>query len=43
MFTTLVSSSQYDLHVHGPDAEEAKAAMAEVFEKHNLKINNIID
>jgi phosphocarrier protein HPr len=39
LFTTLLSSSNYDLHVHGPDAEEAKKAMAEVFSKHSLGIN----
>lgn len=42
LFTTLVASSKYDLHVHGPDAEEAKEAMTGVFAKHDLKINNII-
>ncbi|KPV55082.1 PTS sugar transporter [Paenibacillus sp. A3] len=43
LFTTLLTSSNYDLHVHGPDADEAKKAMAEVFEKHGLKINSIQD
>jgi len=43
LFTTLVTSSKYDLHVHGPDAEEAKKAMADVFAKHNLQINSILD
>ncbi|MFB6365114.1 HPr family phosphocarrier protein [Paenibacillus elgii] len=43
LFTTLLTSSNYDLHVHGPDADEAKKAMAEVFEKHSLKINSIQD
>jgi phosphocarrier protein HPr len=43
LFTTLLSSSKYDLHVHGPDAEEAKKAMSEVFAKHNLGINVIED
>ncbi|XEC96952.1 HPr family phosphocarrier protein [Paenibacillus tarimensis] len=38
LFTTLVGGHSYELHVHGPDAEEAKAAMAEVFAKHNLDI-----
>jgi phosphocarrier protein HPr len=28
LFTTLVSGHSYELHVHGPDAVEAKAAMA---------------
>ncbi|MCP3771803.1 HPr family phosphocarrier protein [Paenibacillus sp. MZ04-78.2] len=43
LFTTLLTSSNYDLHVHGPDADEAKKAMAEVFEKHSLMINSIQD
>lgn len=38
LFTTLVSSESYELHVHGPDAEEAKAAVAEAFAKHGLKV-----
>jgi len=38
LFTTMVSSGKYSLHVHGPDAAEAKAAMAEVFKKHGLDI-----
>ncbi|GGA21657.1 HPr family phosphocarrier protein [Paenibacillus physcomitrellae] len=38
LFTTLVSGHSYELHVHGPDAEEAKAAMTEIFEKHGLHV-----
>ncbi|MVO99259.1 HPr family phosphocarrier protein [Paenibacillus lutrae] len=38
LFTTLLSSGQYELHVHGPDEDEAKKAMAEVFAKHQLEI-----
>ncbi|WP_168121972.1 HPr family phosphocarrier protein [Paenibacillus sp. HB172176] len=38
LFTTLVGGHAYELHVHGPDADDAKKAMAEVFAKHNLKI-----
>ncbi|WP_068774533.1 HPr family phosphocarrier protein [Paenibacillus sp. FJAT-26967] len=38
LFTTLLSSGQYELHVHGPDEAEAKKAMAEVFAKHQLEI-----
>lgn len=41
LFTTLVDNHSYDLHVHGADAEEAKQGMAEVFEKHGLKVNII--
>jgi phosphocarrier protein len=40
LFTTLLESTTYKLHVHGPDEEEAKKAMQEVFAKHNLKIEN---
>jgi len=43
LFTTLVSGHAYELHVHGPDAEEAKAAMAEVFAKHNLNITVVAE
>ncbi|ADO57282.1 HPr family phosphocarrier protein [Paenibacillus polymyxa] len=39
LFTTLVSSHSYELHVHGPDAEEAKKAIIEVFQKHGLHIS----
>jgi phosphocarrier protein HPr len=39
LFTTLTDSSKFELHVHGPDAEEAKAAVAEVFSKHGLTVN----
>jgi len=38
LFTTLVSDNDYELHVHGPDEEDAKKAMTEVFAKHGLKI-----
>ncbi|NGM83340.1 HPr family phosphocarrier protein [Paenibacillus sp. 7124] len=37
LFTTLVASQDYELHVHGADAEDAKKAMSEVFAKHGLK------
>ncbi|MDF2720481.1 MAG: sugar transporter [Paenibacillus sp.] len=39
LFTTLLDSGTYDLHVHGPDEDEAKKSMIDVFEKHNLKVN----
>lgn len=39
LFTTLVGGHAYELHVHGPDAEEAKSALAEVFAKHNLNVS----
>ncbi|GAA3407155.1 HPr family phosphocarrier protein [Paenibacillus hodogayensis] len=39
LFTTLLDAGTYDLHVHGPDAEEATKAMVAVFEKHNLKVS----
>ncbi|WP_223066449.1 HPr family phosphocarrier protein [Paenibacillus caui] len=41
LFTTLVGGHTYELHVHGPDAEEAKAALTEVFAKHGLKVTVI--
>lgn len=37
LFTTLTNSGHYQLHVHGPDADEAKRAMGEVFAKHGLE------
>ncbi|WP_339782747.1 HPr family phosphocarrier protein [Paenibacillus sp. FSL R7-0313] len=39
LFTTLISTHSYELHVHGPDAVEAKAAMSEVFAKHGLNVS----
>ncbi|MBW5444700.1 HPr family phosphocarrier protein [Cohnella sp. CFH 77786] len=38
LFTTLVGSHSYELHVHGPDAAEAKSALAEIFAKYNLNV-----
>jgi phosphocarrier protein HPr len=38
LFTTLIDSGKYELHVHGPDEAEARAAMQEVFSKHNLQV-----
>lgn len=38
LFTTLVGGHSYELHVHGPDAEEAKSALSGVFAKHNLNV-----
>jgi phosphocarrier protein HPr len=38
LFTTLLTTGTYNLHVHGPDAEEAKNAMSEVFAKHNMSV-----
>jgi phosphocarrier protein HPr len=38
LFTTLLASGEYHLHVHGPDEAEAKAAMTTVFEKHQMKV-----
>jgi phosphocarrier protein HPr len=42
LFTTLVGNLAYELHVHGPDAEEAKKELGDVFAKHNLKVK-IVD
>lgn len=39
LFTTLIGGHSYELHIHGADEEEAKAAMKEVFEKHNLSVS----
>lgn len=41
LFTTLVGGQAYELHVHGPDAEEAKKAMSEVFAKYSLNVKMI--
>lgn len=38
LFTTLVGGHAYELHVHGPDAAEAKQALSEVFAKHSLNV-----
>ncbi|WP_166238166.1 HPr family phosphocarrier protein [Paenibacillus turpanensis] len=38
LFTTLVNTGEYELHVHGPDEAEAKTAMKEVFEKHGMTV-----
>ncbi|RED65887.1 HPr family phosphocarrier protein [Cohnella lupini] len=38
LFTTLVGNLSYELHVHGPDAAEAKAALSDVFAKHSLNV-----
>lgn len=38
LFTTLTNTSDYELHVHGPDEAEAKQAMIDVFKKHNLHV-----
>ncbi len=42
LFTTLVGGHAYELHVHGPDADEAKSAMSDVFAKHSLNVK-IVD
>ncbi|TMV46087.1 HPr family phosphocarrier protein [Paenibacillus mesophilus] len=39
LFTTLLDTGTYDLHVHGPDAAEATTAMVDVFKKHSLIVN----
>ncbi|MBB6671134.1 HPr family phosphocarrier protein [Cohnella nanjingensis] len=38
LFTTLVGGHAYELHVHGPDADEAKKELGEIFTKHNLNV-----
>jgi len=39
LYTTLLSDGAYTLHVHGPDADEAKQAIQQIFNKHQLKIH----
>lgn len=43
LFTTLVSHQSYELHVHGPDADEAKKAMIDVFNKHGLNVTVVAE
>ncbi|WP_135547486.1 HPr family phosphocarrier protein [Paenibacillus cymbidii] len=43
LFTTLMTAGSYQLHVHGPDATEASAAMQEVFTKHGMSVELIND
>lgn len=38
LFTTLVTDGQFYLHVHGPDADDAKKAMNDVFQKYNMSV-----
>ncbi|MGG1556351.1 HPr family phosphocarrier protein [Paenibacillus ferrarius] len=42
LYSTISDSEEQELHVHGPDEVYARAAMAEVFRKHGLKVK-IID
>ncbi|MNJ51951.1 Phosphocarrier protein HPr [compost metagenome] len=43
LFTTLVGSQSYELHVHGPDADEAKAAVSAAFTKHGLDVKVVAE
>lgn len=43
LFTTLTAAGNYSLHVHGPDEDEAKESMKEVFAKHNLPVSIAAD
>jgi phosphocarrier protein len=43
LFTTLVGNGKYELHVHGPDVDEAKTAMTEVFKKHGLDVSVVAE
>jgi phosphocarrier protein HPr len=43
LFTTLTDQSEYELHVHGPDEDEAKEAMKQVFAKYNLSVKVVND
>ncbi|WP_458121799.1 HPr family phosphocarrier protein [Paenibacillus sp. Z6-24] len=38
LFTTLVANHEYELHVHGPDEDAARAAVVAAFEKHGLSV-----
>ncbi|MBP1154275.1 MULTISPECIES: HPr family phosphocarrier protein [unclassified Paenibacillus] len=38
LYTTLADSGEHELHVHGPDEEEAKKAMIEVLKGHGLRV-----
>ncbi|TVY07948.1 HPr family phosphocarrier protein [Paenibacillus cremeus] len=41
LYSTISDSAEQELHVHGPDEVEARAAMAAVFKKHGLKFKLI--
>ncbi|WP_018751600.1 HPr family phosphocarrier protein [Paenibacillus sanguinis] len=43
LFTTLVNTKSYELHVHGPDADEAKKAVTEAFVKHGLDVKVVAE
>jgi phosphocarrier protein HPr len=36
---SLLNHQHYELEIHGPDEEEAKSAMVEIFQKHNLSVS----
>ncbi|MEW9670471.1 HPr family phosphocarrier protein [Ammoniphilus sp. 3BR4] len=38
---TLLSATSYKLEIHGTDEAEAKAAMVEMFNKHNLILERL--
>ncbi|AQR76416.1 HPr family phosphocarrier protein [Paenibacillus larvae] len=38
LFTTLLSSGSYELHIMGPDTDAEGKAMQEVFSKHGMNI-----
>ncbi|WP_199615179.1 HPr family phosphocarrier protein [Paenibacillus alkalitolerans] len=38
---TLLVSQTYKLEIHGPDEEEAKSAMLDVFRKHDLIVEMV--
>jgi phosphocarrier protein HPr len=41
LFTTLLDTGTYQLHVHGPDSADATKAMLDIFAKHNLSVDVI--
>ncbi len=38
LYVTLMTNNDYELHIHGPDEEDAKKAMDEAFAKHGMKV-----
>lgn len=43
LFTTLLNTESYELHVHGTDAEAAKAAVVAAFTKHGLNVKVVAE
>lgn len=43
LFATLVNTKSYELHVHGPDADEAVATLTKVFTKYGLDVTVVTE